>query len=136
MFEELDFIYCPSTDVSAELAHYVQGLGAEVVLAVLLYRRWGLLAGLAAGAGAGVVVGVLDAFVYYPTFSAGYKAVYVALAVLSGVVVAGLGGWALTRALGRAGALLQAQGFALATILAAATVLVVIAVDLAGERRS
>ncbi len=83
----------------------LEGLGAEVVLAVLLYRRWGLLAGLAAGAGAGVVVGVLDAFVYYPTFSAGYKAVYVALAVLSGVVVAGLGGWALTRALGRAGAL-------------------------------
>jgi thiamine transport system permease protein len=38
--------------------------------------------------------------------------------------------------LGRAGALLQAQGFALATILAAATVLVVVAVDLAGERRS
>ena len=38
--------------------------------------------------------------------------------------------------LGRAGALLQAQGFALATILAAATVLVVVAVDVAGDRRS
>ncbi len=83
----------------------LEGLGAEVVLALLLYRRWGLPTALLAGAGAGVVVGVLDAFVYYPDFAAGYKATYVALAVLSGVVVAGLGGWALTRALGRAGAL-------------------------------
>jgi energy-coupling factor transport system substrate-specific component len=83
----------------------LEGLGAEVVLALLLYRRWGLPTALLAGAGAGVVVGLLDAFVYYPDFEPGYKAVYVALAVVSGVVVAGLGGWALTRALGRAGAL-------------------------------
>ena len=83
----------------------LEGLGAEVVLALLLYRRWGLPTALLAGAGAGVVVGLLDAFVYYPDFAAGYKATYVALAVVSGVVVAGLGGWALTRALGRAGAL-------------------------------
>ena len=35
----------------------LEGLGAEVVLAVLLYRRWGLPTALLAGAGAGVVVG-------------------------------------------------------------------------------
>lgn len=34
MFDELDFIYCPSSDVSAELAHYVEGLGAEAVYAI------------------------------------------------------------------------------------------------------
>ncbi|MCU1380039.1 MAG: hypothetical protein JWN29_3022 [Acidimicrobiales bacterium] len=34
VFEELEFIYCPSSDVSAELAHYVEGLGAEVVFAI------------------------------------------------------------------------------------------------------
>jgi len=38
--------------------------------------------------------------------------------------------------LGRAGALLQAQGFALATILAATTVLVIVALDVTGDRRS
>ena len=38
--------------------------------------------------------------------------------------------------LGRAGALLQAQGYALATILAATTVLVVVALDVTGDRRS
>ena len=83
----------------------LEGAGAEVVLALLLYRRWGLPTALAAGAGAGVVVGVLDAFVYYPQFGAGYKLTYLAFAVLSGVVIAGAGSWALTRALAATGAL-------------------------------
>lgn len=34
VFDELDFIYCPSADVAAEMAHYVDGLGAEVVFAI------------------------------------------------------------------------------------------------------
>ncbi len=83
----------------------LEGLGAEVVLALLLYRQWGAVAAVGAGAGAGVVVGVLDTFVYYPEFGAAYKATYIAFAVVSGIVIAGLGGWALTRALARTGAL-------------------------------
>jgi thiamine transport system permease protein len=43
---------------------------------------------------------------------------------------------AIDSLLGRAGALLQAQGFALATILAVTTVLIVVALDVTGERRS
>jgi hypothetical protein len=34
VFDELEFIYCPSVDVAAELAHYVEGLGATVVFAI------------------------------------------------------------------------------------------------------
>jgi hypothetical protein len=34
VFDELEFIYCPSSDVSAEVAHYVEGLGAQVVYAI------------------------------------------------------------------------------------------------------
>jgi hypothetical protein len=34
VFEELDFIYLPSTDVAAELEAYVDDLGAEVVWAI------------------------------------------------------------------------------------------------------
>lgn len=83
----------------------LEGLGAEVVLALLLYRAWGLLAAGLAGAGAGVTVGLLDGFVYYPEFSVAYRSTYVALAVASGVVIAGVGAWALTRALARTGAL-------------------------------
>jgi thiamine transport system permease protein len=41
---------------------------------------------------------------------------------------------AIGQLLGRAGAVLQAQGFALATILAATTVVVVVALDVAGDR--
>ena len=43
---------------------------------------------------------------------------------------------AIDSLLGRAGALLQAQGYALATILAATTVIVVVSLDVTGERRS
>jgi hypothetical protein len=34
VFDELDFIYCPSTDVAAELAYYVESLGATMVYAI------------------------------------------------------------------------------------------------------
>ena len=84
---------------------FLEGLGAEVVFALLLFCRWGLGAALGAGAGAGVVVGLLDSFVYYPAFSPGYKTLYVALTVVSGVVIAGAGAWALTRAVAATGAL-------------------------------
>lgn len=84
---------------------FLEGLGAEVIFALLLFRRWGLPAALGAGAGAGLVVGLLDSFVYFPAFPPGYKTLYVALTMVSGVVIAGLGGWALTRAVAKTGAL-------------------------------
>lgn len=83
----------------------VEGMGAEVVFAVLLYRAWGLVAALLAGAGAGATVGIMDTFLYQPTFSLGWKLLYIGCSVVSGVVVAGLGSWALTRALAASGAL-------------------------------
>ncbi len=83
----------------------VEGLGAEVVFALLLYRSFGLLAALAAGAGAGVTVGLLDTTVYYTEFSPAYQWAYIAVATASGVVIAGAGSWGLTRALARTGAL-------------------------------
>jgi energy-coupling factor transport system substrate-specific component len=83
----------------------LEGLGVEVVFAVLLYRAFGMPAALAAGAGGGLTLGILDSLVYFPTFSALYKIVYILLAMLSATVIAGLGGWALTRALAATGAL-------------------------------
>jgi len=34
VFDELEFIYCPSSDVSVERTHYVERLGAHVVFAI------------------------------------------------------------------------------------------------------
>jgi energy-coupling factor transport system permease protein len=83
----------------------LEGMGPEVVLAVLLYRRFGLPSAVLAGIGAGVVVGVLDTLLYYPEFSPAWKLAYGGFAMLSGAVIAGVGSWALTRALAATGAL-------------------------------
>jgi hypothetical protein len=34
VFERLDFVYLPSRDVAADIAHYTDGLGAELVFAI------------------------------------------------------------------------------------------------------
>ena len=82
-----------------------EGLGAELVLALLLYRRFGLGAAMAAGAGSAVVLSVLDLTLYYPDYPPGQRLAYAVLSVLSGAVIAGGGAWLLTRALARTGAL-------------------------------
>lgn len=83
----------------------LQGLGAEVVLAVFLYRYWRLPVALLAGAGTGLVAGVLDTTVYYAELTPVVQVAYIGCAVVSGVVIAGLGSWALARALARTGVL-------------------------------
>jgi energy-coupling factor transport system substrate-specific component len=83
----------------------IEGLGAEVVLALLLYRRFGLGAALATGAGAALALVALDLTFYYPEFPADQKLAYLVISVLSGAVVAGGGSWLLTRALAATGAL-------------------------------
>lgn len=85
----------------------VQGLGAELVFAAFLYRRWGLPTALLAGAAAGLFGGVNDAFVFnwFPEYTDAMKFAYVAFMVVSGTVIAGLLSWLATRALARTGAL-------------------------------
>ncbi|MDN5755430.1 MAG: ECF transporter S component [Arthrobacter sp.] len=85
----------------------IQGLGAEIVFAVLLYRRWSLPVALFAGLLTGIFGGVNDAFVFswFPDYTESMKLAYVVFMAISGLVIAGLGSWALTRALSRTGAL-------------------------------
>jgi energy-coupling factor transport system substrate-specific component len=84
----------------------VQGLGAELILALFLYTNWRLGVALLAGASAGVAVGLLDTtFTSYAALDFGYKVVYFACAVVSGTVLAGLLSWLAVRGLARTGAL-------------------------------
>ncbi|GAB2968432.1 ECF transporter S component [Frigoribacterium salinisoli] len=84
----------------------VEGLGAEIVFALFLYKSWRLGVALLAGAGAGIAVGLMDtSFSSIAAFALEYKLVYIVSAVVSGVVLAGLLPWLAMRGLARAGAL-------------------------------
>jgi energy-coupling factor transport system substrate-specific component len=83
----------------------VEGLGIEIVFALLLYKRWGLGAAMLAGAGGGLATTALDLTFYLPAAPADQKLAYLVLTVASAALLAGAGGWALARALARTGAL-------------------------------
>jgi energy-coupling factor transport system substrate-specific component len=84
----------------------VQGLGAEIVLAVFLYKSWRLGTVLLAGAVAGLAVGLMDtSFASAAAYAVGSKTVYVVTSVVSGTVIAGLLSWLAARGLARTGAL-------------------------------
>jgi energy-coupling factor transport system substrate-specific component len=83
----------------------VQGLGAELIFALFAYRLWNVVAALVAGAGAGVAMAALDLTLYYAGAGAEFFVIYGLSSIVSGVLVAGLGSWAIERGLHRAGAL-------------------------------
>ncbi|MER7444679.1 ECF transporter S component [Micromonospora avicenniae] len=84
----------------------MQGIGAELAFAAFRYRSFRLPAAVLAGALTGVSAAVFD-FVYWNTETdlASYRLPYALLTVVSSTIVAGVGGWALTRALANTGAL-------------------------------
>jgi energy-coupling factor transport system substrate-specific component len=83
----------------------VQGLGAELVFALFGYRFFGLLAAVLAGAMAGPFAAAYEATTWIQDWALSWKLAYAGVLAFSGAVVAGLGGWALTRTLAGAGAL-------------------------------
>ena len=83
----------------------LQGLGAEIAFAILGYGAFGLAAAMLAGALSAPLEAVYEWFVYWTDWGMGYKVAYLAILTAAGAVIAGGGGWLLTRALARAGAL-------------------------------
>jgi energy-coupling factor transport system permease protein len=83
----------------------VEGAAPELVFAFLLYRSWKLPAALAAGAVAGLAAALLDLALYYADWAGGWQLTYTVLLAASSLVIAGLGGWALVRALAKTGVL-------------------------------
>lgn len=83
----------------------VQGLGAELVLLLFLYRNWRVGVLMLAGAGAGLAMAANDILLWYPGAKLEFVLIYGIASVVSGALLAGLGGWALTRALAQTGVL-------------------------------
>ena len=83
----------------------IQGLAGELGFALFAYRRFGWPQAALSAVLAGAAAAVLDLVYYYPTWTAGWKLTYVAVTMASTVVVCGVAGTALVRALARTGAL-------------------------------
>ncbi|SPF68002.1 ABC-type cobalt transport system, permease component [Propionibacterium ruminifibrarum] len=85
-----------------------QGLGAGLVFALFRYRVWSLPVTMLAGAGAGVGAWLNELFIgTTPNITLGlaYNAIYLVTNIISGLLLAGLLAWVITRALARTGAL-------------------------------
>ena len=88
------------------LSGLIQGVGAEIIFALFLYRRWDALTALAAGALSGAFMGISELIIYYAGVYDGSKAfVYALCSIISGAILAGGGSWLLTRALAQTGVL-------------------------------
>jgi energy-coupling factor transport system substrate-specific component len=83
----------------------VQGLGAEIVFLVFLYGVWRLPVAVLAGAAAGLACGINDRIWWYPEADVLFTTVYISATTVSGALLAGLGGWLITRGLAATGAL-------------------------------
>ena len=83
-----------------------QGIGAEIVFALLAYRRFNVWVVAAAGALSFACEWALELFLYgHLEKGVLYNAIYLVCGALSGIVLAGLLAWALTNALAKTGAL-------------------------------
>lgn len=83
-----------------------QGIGAELIFAIFLYRRWNVSIAMLAGAGAAVGAWTLELFTSGNLAKgAGFLLTYLGTCVVSGALLAGLLGWILMKALAKTGAL-------------------------------
>ena len=83
----------------------LQGLGVEVALAIFLFRRFSWPVAALGGALAALFEFLYEWNQYWADTTASFKLGYVLFFMLSGAVVAGIGGWALVRALAATGAI-------------------------------
>lgn len=91
--------------IDTVLSGAVQGAGAELVFAALLYRSFALPIALLAGAGSAVGEWLHDMPIYYPETTFSVQLAYGAFMLISGALIAGLGSWLLVRALAQTGVL-------------------------------
>ena len=83
----------------------VEGIGAELVFAAVLYASWRVWVAMLAGGLSGVGGAILDLVTYYPGSAASFSTIYVVSFAISGAIFGGLLAWILARALAATGAL-------------------------------
>jgi len=86
----------------------LQGVGAELVFAAFLYKKFNLTTALLAGAGAGLFGGLNDSFSPWGwniAYGAGDKLAYIVFCAVSGAIIAGALSWVATRGLAKTGVL-------------------------------
>ena len=81
------------------LSGAIQGGGAELAFAIGLYRLWSLPVAILGAVLAGLGAAIHDLVIYYPDVGRDFQAVFAGSIVLSGALIAGVGGWLLLRAL-------------------------------------
>jgi len=86
-------------------AGLVQGLGAELVFLIFLYRAWKLPVAILAGAGAAIAGGINNLVLWYAGADAAFTVIYMVSTTVSGAVIAGALSWFLARGLATTGAL-------------------------------
>ncbi|WP_226337983.1 ECF transporter S component [Arthrobacter sp. UM1] len=93
--------------IAVLISGILQGIGAEIGIALFGYRRFGVSVAIISGALSGVFGTVNDAFISgsYAEWVIGWKLVYVLCGAVSGALLAGLVSWLLTRAVAATGAL-------------------------------
>ncbi|WP_230671075.1 ECF transporter S component [Rathayibacter sp. Leaf248] len=87
------------------LSGLVQGLGAELILALFLYRSGRPIVALLAGAGAGLALAINDLLLWYVGVDGLFATVYIVSSIVSGILLAGLLPWLAVRGLAASGAL-------------------------------
>jgi energy-coupling factor transport system substrate-specific component len=83
----LELLVLPAYGASVLVSGLVQGLGAELVFALFLYRSFGPLVALLAGAGAGVAETLFDVPVWYAGATGTFWLVYGLATTVSGAVI-------------------------------------------------
>ena len=86
-------------------AGLVQGLGAELIFLIFLYKKWSLPVAILVGAGAALAGGINNLVLWFAGADALFTTVYLISTVLSGAVIAGAGSWLIARGLAATGAL-------------------------------
>ena len=88
------------------LSGVLQGLGVELALLLFRHRRFGVVVAVLGGVLSAVFeIAFYEWYSYVAEYSTAWKAIYLGCGMVSGAVIAGVGGWALVRGLAGTGAL-------------------------------